>query len=158
NKSAERLSGWTAQEIAQSGNSLRLFDGDQAKLAEARAAVLAKGEWTGELRQKNKSGTEVTVDSRWTLIKEDSGAGHSFLCINTDMTERKKIEAQFLRAQRRESTGTLAAGIAHDLNNVLTPILVGAEMLRARPLDPMTAKLVGTLESSAKRGRDMVKQ
>jgi signal transduction histidine kinase len=97
------------------------------------------------------------VDSRWTLVAV-LRIGHSILCINTDITERKRIEAQFLRAQRLESIGTLAGGIAHDLNNVLAPILMGAEMLRTGSLDPRSAKLVGTIESSARRGRDMVKQ
>jgi PAS domain S-box-containing protein len=158
NKSAERLYGWTADEMGRTGNLADFFAFDEEKVKEARDAVLAKGEWNGELRQKNKAGAEVTVDSRWTLVVGRAEGGHSFLCINTDITERKRIEAQFLRAQRMESIGTLAGGIAHDLNNVLAPILMGAEMLRDGALDPRSAKLVGTIESSARRGRDMVKQ
>ena len=158
NKSAERLYGWTGEEMGQSGNALAFFDFDLGRVDEARAAVLAKGEWVGELRQKNKAGVEVMVDSRWTLVADGSEGVYSILCINTDITERKKIENQFLRTQRMESIGTLAGGIAHDLNNVLAPILMGAEMLRGTSLDPMSAKLISTIESSARRGRDMVKQ
>ena len=158
NQSAERLYGWTSEEMGRSGHAMNFFDFDQAKVVEAREVVFAKGEWVGELRQKNKAGAEVMVDSRWTLVTDGSGAAHSILCINTDITERKRIESQFLRAQRMESIGTLAGGIAHDLNNVLAPILMGSEMLRAGALDARSAKLVGTIESSARRGRDMVKQ
>ena len=158
NKSAERLYGWTAGEMVSSGDSLSFVNVDEATITQAREAVFARGEWMGELRQKNKAGTEVIVDSRWTLVSDASGSGYSVLCINTDITEKKKIENQFLRTQRMESIGTLAGGIAHDLNNVLAPILMGAEMLRGTSLDPMSAKLISTIESSARRGRDMVKQ
>ena len=158
NKSAERLYGWTSEEMGSSGHAFSFFGFDAARVDEARQAALSKGEWVGELRQKNKAGVEVMVDSRWTLVADGTEGVFSILCINTDITERKKIEDQFLRAQRMESIGTLAGGIAHDLNNVLAPILMGAEMLRGMSSDPVSAKLIGTIESSAKRGRDMVKQ
>lgn len=158
NKSAERLYGWTAGEMAESKVSQTFFAGDPAKITEAREATLARGEWVGELHQRNKAGVEVIADSRWTLIADESGEGRSILCINTDITDRKRIEAQFLRTQRMESIGTLAGGIAHDLNNVLAPILMGAEMIRKKPLDDTSAKLMETIETSARRGRDMVKQ
>jgi two-component system cell cycle sensor histidine kinase/response regulator CckA len=80
------------------------------------------------------------------------------LVINTDMTERKKLEAQFLRTQRMESIGTLAGGIAHDLNNVLSPILMGVELLKMKSPDEYSVKMLNTMASSAKRGSDMVKQ
>ena len=158
NKSAERLYGWTEEEMIRSGESLQFIDIEEVKMTEAREVVVARGEWMGELRQKNKAGAEVIVDSRWTLVADAFGSGHSILCINTDITEKKKIEDQFLRTQRMESIGTLAGGIAHDLNNVLAPILMGAEMLKGTSSDPMSVKLISTIESSAKRGRDMVKQ
>jgi len=110
NKSAERLYGWSVVEMAQSGKGSGFSISTRPPWG-GRAAVLEKGEWIGELRQKNKAGTEVMVDSRWTLVADAAGAGHSILCINTDITERKRIEAQFLRAQRMESIGTLAGGM-----------------------------------------------
>jgi two-component system, cell cycle sensor histidine kinase and response regulator CckA len=73
-----------------------------------------------------------------------------------DVTEKKKIEARFMRTQRMESLGTLAGGIAHDLNNSLAPIMMVAGLLRERY--PNEANLVDTVESSAKRGADMVRQ
>jgi PAS domain S-box-containing protein len=72
-----------------------------------------------------------------------------------DISERKNIERQLLRAQRLESIGTLAGGIAHDLNNTLTPILMGVELLKKQY--PNESIIVDHLESSAKRGADMVR-
>ncbi|WP_373542076.1 response regulator [Chamaesiphon sp.] len=80
--------------------------------------------------------------------------------IHMDITEKKQLEAQFFRAQRLESLGTLASGIAHDLNNVLTPILSVAQLLplRLTDLDDRTQNLLTILESSARRGADLIKQ
>jgi two-component system, cell cycle sensor histidine kinase and response regulator CckA len=80
--------------------------------------------------------------------------------IHMDITEKKQLEAQFLRAQRLESLGTLASGIAHDLNNVLTPILAVAQLLplRLTNIDDRTQNLIKILESSALRGTDLIKQ
>jgi PAS domain S-box-containing protein len=75
-----------------------------------------------------------------------------------DVTERKKLEAQFLRAQRMESIGSLAGGIAHDLNNTLVPILVTASALRADETDPSRLEDLATIETCAQRGADMVRQ
>jgi nitrogen-specific signal transduction histidine kinase/CheY-like chemotaxis protein len=77
-----------------------------------------------------------------------------------DITEKKQLEAQFLRAQRLESLGTLASGIAHDLNNVLTPILGIVQLLpmKVPNLDEKTQKLLQILNDSAHRGADLVKQ
>jgi two-component system cell cycle sensor histidine kinase/response regulator CckA len=75
-----------------------------------------------------------------------------------DVTEKRKLEVQLLRAQRLESIGTLAGGIAHDLNNVLTPILVAAQVLRSKLPDESSLQLLDTLESSAKRGASIIRQ
>src|SRR6185436_13373281 len=78
------------------------------------------------------------------------------LIINTDATERTKLQLQFLRAQRLESIGTLAGGIAHDLNNVLTPIMVAIGMLSESEHDQERLDILATLEGSARRGANMV--
>lgn len=75
-----------------------------------------------------------------------------------DITESKKLEQQFLRAQRMESIGTLASGLAHDLNNILTPIMMSVAVLRMRMSDEKRANLFDTIEMSAARGAQIVKQ
>ncbi len=80
--------------------------------------------------------------------------------LHMDITEKKQLEAQFLRAQRLESLGTLASGIAHDLNNILTPILSVAQLLPLKlpNLDAQNLRLLAILETSARRGSDLIKQ
>jgi signal transduction histidine kinase len=75
-----------------------------------------------------------------------------------DVTEKKKLESQFLRAQRLQSIGTLVGGIAHDLNNILTPILIATELLRRGRLDDNHRRLVDTLERTAQRGADIIRR
>jgi nitrogen-specific signal transduction histidine kinase/ActR/RegA family two-component response regulator len=93
-----------------------------------------------------------------TLIRDDEGHPKSVLVINTDITDRKKIEAQFLRAQRMESIGTLAGGVAHDLNNILAPIMMSIDILRAMSDGPEVQKILETIGVSAKRGAEIVRQ
>ena len=102
NKGAERLYGWTAAEaIGQS--ALTLLDGKlNPAFGDAHAEVLARGEWTGEIAQRTKDGAEVTVDARFSLVSDNAGQPQRVLCTNTDVTEKKKIDAQYLRAQRME--------------------------------------------------------
>ncbi|SRR5579862_189589 len=124
----------------------------------AKKELLISGEWKGETRHTICNGKEVAVSSRWTLVRGDDGEPKSILVINTDITEKKKLEGQFLRSQRLESIGTLASGIAHDLNNILAPILMSVGLLRRSLADEESMTLLGTIEVSAERGADIVKQ
>jgi two-component system, cell cycle sensor histidine kinase and response regulator CckA len=158
NAGAERLYGWPAHEVL----GRQMFDLAGAEtvlsLRELRTRVLADGHWRGELAHKTKESHTVMVDSRWTLVRRHDGAPQSILMVNSDMTERKRLERQFLRAQRLESLGILASGIAHDMNNVLTPILLAAKLLRMHETDPTSRKYLDTIESSARRGAEMTQQ
>jgi PAS domain S-box-containing protein len=80
------------------------------------------------------------------------------VCFVVDLTERKKLEQQFLRAQRMESIGTLAGGIAHDLNNTLGPIILSLDLLKMKFTDAQSQELIAIIGSSAQRGADMVRQ
>jgi two-component system cell cycle sensor histidine kinase/response regulator CckA len=157
NKGAERIFGWKRDEVV--GRELgKSFYRDVAGFSEANEAVLERDEWAGELTQLTKDRQEVITESRWTLLRDSTDQPKSVLIINTDITERKKLEAQFLRAQRMESIGTLAGGIAHDLNNVLAPILMSVELLRSRVKDRTLDRILEAVESSAQRGADLVRQ
>ena len=156
NKSAERLYGWTAAEML--GTEGRRLQPDPSVFDEAMRTVVQQGDWLGELSQVRKDGQALVIESRWTFVKDDAGGAGAVLMINTDITERRTLEQQFLRAQRLESIGTLAGGIAHDLNNVLTPIMVSVGLLSDGESDPVRRDLLHTLETSARRGADMVQQ
>ncbi len=157
NQSAERLYGWTAAEAV--GSSIKdLLYRDPASFLESTKAVLTKGEWIGEINQWDKQGRALIVECRWTLVRDDHGNPRSILAINTDVTERKNLLQQLLRAQRMESIGTLAGGIAHDLNNVLAPIMMSIDLLRLGEMNPQRQAVLTSIEGSARRGADMVKQ
>ncbi len=158
NKGAEHLYGWTAAEVLGK-NALNLaLREPPAQFKTAMESVNETGEWRGQVHQLRRDGDEVIVESRWTLVRDDLGTPTSILVINTDITEKKRMESQFLRAQRMESIGTLAGGIAHDLNNVLSPILMAIDMLQLKTTDPASKKWLEVLRTNAERGGNMVRQ
>lgn len=157
NRGAERLYGWSASEVLRQPVT-ELFAKDAEAYLLAQVALLETGEWSGQFTHEAKDGREVVVNSRWTMVRDDDGKPASVLAIDTDMTETKKLESQFLRAQRLESIGTLASGIAHDLNNILSPILMSVSLLRRSMSDPDSARMLNIVESSAERGAGIVKQ
>ncbi|HEY1662776.1 MAG TPA: response regulator [Verrucomicrobiae bacterium] len=156
NGSAERIYGWRAREVIEQDYLKVLFQGNPpAPIREMKASLEEKGEWTGELQQLTRDGKPVVVHCRATVIRNTYGQPKSLLLINTDVTERKQLEEQFLRSQRLESLGVLISGIAHDLNNALAPILIGVDIMRR---SPNKEEVLKTIEVSAKRGAEMVKQ
>jgi len=158
NKGAERIYGWTAEEAVGKNAPELLLKEPSRQFENARRIVIERGEWSDEIRQIRRDGAQIVVASRWTLVRDDKGEPTSILVINTDITEKKAMEGQFLRAQRMESIGTLAGGIAHDLNNVLSPILMAIDMLQLKATDESTKKWLEVLRSNAERGGDMVRQ
>ena len=158
NKATERLSGWTAEEVI--GRKVtELVYKDPMVFEAAQKQLREKGEWAGELHLVAKGGREVIVYSRWTLVRDAQGNPKLLLAINTDITDKKRLEAQFLRAQRMEGLGMLAGGIAHDLNNILAPILMASELIREEGVDAKEIpKMLNMIHVNAQRGADIVKQ
>ncbi|MEA3212347.1 MAG: hypothetical protein QOE70_5404 [Chthoniobacter sp.] len=157
NKGAERLYGWSSAEAM--GRSIKkLFRLTQHEVIEMNEVLLNFGEWHGEREQLSKDDCELIVSCRATLVRDTSGEAASVLMINTDLTEGKALEARFLRVQRMESIGTLASGVAHDLNNILSPILLCASLLRDEMTEKSREELVSTIETAAQRGVGVVKQ
>jgi two-component system cell cycle sensor histidine kinase/response regulator CckA len=158
NKGAERLYGHGAAD-AMGRDAGRLFCGrTDIEWREARREVAASGEWTGLVDQRSRDGRWMKVQSHWTLVRDPAGQPRSILIINTDVTEAKRFESELLRAQRLDSLGVLAGGIAHDLNNVLAPILMALDSLRRKATDERSRRMFQLLEASASRGADLVRQ
>jgi PAS domain S-box-containing protein len=176
NEGAVRLYGWTAEETLGCEAHEVLFRRVVPELRQAEYAIREKGEWAGEFVQVTRDGREVAVESHWSLVSAEQGeAGPEgapgctmpegapgctmhVLMINTDITEKKQLEAQYLRAQRLECIGMLAGGIAHDLNNMLTPILLGIDLLKISTSEGHRQSLLETLRSSVERGAGFVHQ
>ncbi|MBD2109624.1 response regulator [Nodosilinea sp. FACHB-13] len=161
NRGAERLYGWTAAEaLGQKATELLYADDNSVQMQQIQQQLMLDNEWHGELNQITKTGQAITVESRWTLVRDDDGQPQFILVVNTDITSKKQLEAQFFRAQRLESIGTLASGIAHDLNNILTPVLATSQLLQMESFhqDERSLELLQLLEINARRGGDIIKQ
>ena len=158
NKAAESLYGCQRNEAIGS-KTVELWQEKKISLIQSALNTLVKkGSWEGELSQTTKFGKKIIVESRWTLLKQYENKTQSILVVNTDITQKKQLESQFLRAQRLESIGTLSSGIAHDLNNVLAPILMTAQLLESQLDDERSKRLLPILINNAKRGANLVKQ
>ena len=158
NKGAERIYGWAAEEILGKEVCEVVCGGDNAQLQTAQEALNLSDEWNAEARHIMKNGKPLIVESRWTLVRNEQGQPDYNLILNTDITEQKKVEEQLLRAQRMESIGTLAGGIAHDLNNILSPIMMAIDMLHINANDDETERWLVLARENAERGAAMVKQ
>lgn len=158
NKGAESLYGWKKEEAINKKTQVLWDEKNLSQVEKALSIMMKHGSWQGELHQKTKSDKEIIVESRWTLVHEFGNKAQSILIVNTNITQKKQLEAQFLRAQRLESIGTLASGIAHDLNNILAPILMTAQLFEAQVHDERSRRLLQILITNAKRGANLVKQ
>jgi len=159
NKGAEYLYGWKTNEaIGKNANELLYRQETLSQLQDIQTSLSEHGSWQGELSQVHKDGKEIIVASRWALMQDDQGEPKSIVTVNTDITEKKQLEAQFLQAQRMESLGTLASGIAHDLNNALTPMMMTVQLLETQLFDKQGKQWLSILENNVRRAADLVKQ
>jgi two-component system, cell cycle sensor histidine kinase and response regulator CckA len=160
NRSAERMYGWlTGATIGRKAVDF-LYHAADPRYQMAISETLARGKWSGELQLLTRQGKSITVASQWYLIVTSAGAPASILAIDSDITQYKLLERKFLHAQRLENLGTLASGIAHDLNNILTPIVAITELLTLKltNLDNRTLKLLQILSENSRRGRELIAQ
>lgn len=158
NKGAERMYGHPVSEVLGKNIADVLHRGDNTVPKTANSALLERDEWKLSTKQNTSSGDEIHVVTRWSLVRSEKGQPDYILITNTDVTEQKLAEQQLLRAQRLESIGTLAGGIAHDLNNILSPIMMSAEMLRMNGADEDSMRWLEMIRENTERGAELVKQ
>jgi len=111
-----------------------------------------------EIKLKRKDGTIITVLETSTAVKNDEGKIVGYQGIIRDITEQKELERQLFQSEKMKTIGLLAGGIAHDLNNVLAPILMSVQVLQQKMKDEKVKTLLNILEKNAKRGGDIVRQ
>jgi PAS domain S-box-containing protein len=109
-------------------------------------------------RIRTKDGALKWVWERGRAVPGPDGPVQFLEGFITDITERKLLEAQVLQNQRLESVGTLAGGIAHDLNNVFAPIMMAGDLLTDKAQDKDEIQLLDVIAASAKRGAELVRQ
>lgn len=158
NKGAERIYGWSPNEVLGRNLCELVCGGNKSLIEDARAAFNVSDEWKTEVANVNKEQNSIFVESRWSLIRNQRGQPDYILITNTDISDKKRTEEHLLRAQRMESIGTLAGGIAHDLNNILSPILMSVDMLQLNRPDPETARWLSMIRENAERGADLIRQ
>ena len=158
NPAALRLLGCTAHKVLGHPIETLCPHPPARQFARIRAAVLAVGAWQGELVYRDANGREHQLGLRATARRDAAGEPTGYLVACQDITEHKRLQEQFLRAQRLESIGLLAAGIAHDLNNLLGPIGIVSGILREHCRDQEDAQLLDTLDRSVGRGADLIRQ
>lgn len=159
NRGAERLYGWSSAELLNQRLDDLLYANPEAqRFNEILRQLQEKDEYKVEQRQHTKDQREIIVESRYTLVRDEISRPKSVLVINTDITSRQQLETQVLRMQRMESIGSLASGIAHDLNNALAPILMALHTLQQRFTDQNSQHWLSLIRKSAERSRDLVDQ
>ncbi len=157
NRSATAIYDWPREEAL--GRPLgEVVGADPAETAEAERCLLEDGEWSGRLRHRARDGSLRLIQARWTLVDDEAQGSSNLLAIHSDVTEQAQLETQMLRVQRLESIGTLAGGIAHDLNNILAPIMLSVEMLKQDVVTEEATEVLRQLEETARRGAALVRQ
>ena len=160
NQQGLELMGASQAEVLGRGWANSIHPDDRARVFAAwDSTVVINHQFGLEYRLMTPQG-QVNWVSGNAIAIEDDGNITGYLGTLTDITEQKRLEQQFLRAQRLESLGTLASGIAHDLNNVLTPIVGAAQLLQVTlpTLDERSQRLLTMLVESSLRGSSLVKQ
>jgi len=160
NSGAEQMYGWSRDEATGRRSHDLLQTEFPAPLEQIEEKLRVSGRWQGELIHTHRDGTHLRVLSRWALRTGPDGQPAGFLEINTDITEKRRIEEQLRHTQKLESLGVLAGGVAHDFNNLLTGIMGNASLaledLKGSPVQPRIAEIIAASDRGALLVRQML--
>jgi PAS domain S-box-containing protein len=154
-----RATGYAASEVL--GKNPRILKSGETRAAEYQklwAIINAGGEWRGEFHNRRKDGSLYWEIASISPVRDAAGVITHFVAVKEDVTEKRLLESRFLRAQRLESIGSLASGIAHDLNNIIAPILMSAELLPVVSDEAERREMAQIIQSSALRATGIIKQ
>ena len=157
--SVRPILGWREEDLMNRGAVDFLHPDDVAEMAEAlrRALNQAGPPLTVCYRLRHRDGSWRVLESMGRRLPDQSEG--EFVVVNSrDITEKRKLEEQLLHTQRLESLGRLAGGIAHDLNNILAPVLMVAGLLRQEVKTADGLALLDMVETSARRGAGIIRQ
>jgi PAS domain S-box-containing protein len=156
---AEQMYGWRREEAVGRICHDLLRTVFPQPLSEIESKLVSTGHWEGELGHTGRDGGHLRVSSRWALRRDAQGRPQGYLEINTDVTERRRIDEQLQHTQKLESLGVLAGGVAHDFNNLLTGILGNASLaLDAIPPHHPNHTLLEEVMKAAERAADLTRQ
>jgi len=160
NPASIELLGYRPEELI-GRDSREIFDkipGNPPNLTELIRKEVVKGVWKGEVFDRKKDGTIISVALTMTALKDDEGNGIGWVGISSDITHQHQLEEQLRHAQKMEAIGTLAGGIAHDFNNILAGI-TGHAFLAKQKLgrsNPIFSNMVA-IEKLSRRGAELTK-
>jgi len=156
---AEQMYGWSREEAVGKASRDLLDTTFPDPVKDIESKLVSAGHWEGELVHRRRDGARLLVASRWALRRGADGQPRGYLEINTDVTERRRIEEQLSHTQKLESLGVLAGGVAHDFNNLLTGILGNASLALdgTAPYDRNRVLLEGVMKA-AERAADLTRQ
>ncbi len=159
NSSAEIIYGILRESVL--GKSLKtiLFDnGNAEEYDQVWTDVSEYKEWYGNLRQNKADRTVILTESHWKKISSKATGRDIILIINTDISEKKKIEEMYLRSQKMETLALLTSSIAHDLQNILVPISISVELLREEIKQHKNIKVLNAVAERANNGVELLKK
>ncbi|MBJ3776298.1 hybrid sensor histidine kinase/response regulator [Acuticoccus mangrovi] len=158
NRTAERVYGFSAEE-AIGRHISDLIDHNPVALRAAMRETIETGHWVGRMDKYRKDGSVLTVQANWSLIPASDERDAAILTINTDISEKVRLEQQIAQSARLDSLGKLTGGIAHDLNNLLTIMVGSTDLLLKKAVDrPDLMTLLTMSRSAAERGSDLVQR
>ncbi len=153
------LTGYTAEEAIGRNPRVLKSGRHSADFYATMWTTIKRGEvWTGEVFNQRKDGGQYHERMTIAPVRGEDGRVEHYVAIKQDITEQKQLEQQLARAQRLESIGMLASGIAHDLNNIFAPILLSLELLKLKYPMADARRMLDTIESAGQRGAGIVKQ
>jgi len=132
---------------------------DRDKVREAaRSAVAAGAQLNLDYRILRPDGEVRFVHQRGEVMRDADGVVRHMVGTIQDISEQKRTEAELLRVQRLDGIGAIAGGMAHDLNNALSPILMGIQLIRRELNEPGMQQMLTVMEANTHRGAEMVRQ
>ena len=157
-KGAKAATGWSAHEAKDADFFDLLRIGGNARLEEAFDRVAVAGEWEGEFEMKTRAGASRTLHGRWKHMPGATGTEGSVLLVNRDIVSSDITELKQVHERHLDSIRQLACGIAHDLNNILVPIMVGADTLESGGKGGDFPEAVQMIKENAVRAAQIVRR
>lgn len=161
NKHAEEVFGWEKEAVLGKNFYDLLFPQKERQRVENIFGSLLRGELPGHAISENRtrSGESITCEWNNTVFYDSEGDVEEILSLALDITDRKNLEEELFQSRKMESIGRLAGGVAHDLNNMLTPILGYADMLLLDvPMDDSHLDSLIQIKAAAEKARDLTRQ
>jgi PAS domain S-box-containing protein len=159
NPAFERHTGYAADEAI--GRNCRFLQGpgtDRKAVARIRSALAAGSDFAGTLLNYRKDGTSFVNELTISPVRDQDGSISHFVGVQSDVTDRQRLEEQLRQSQKMEAVGQLTGGLAHDFNNLLTVILGNAEVLNEEPADAAKVEsLSKIIIETAERGAELTK-